>query len=84
MRKYLKPYFANFPSNTTKQIPAGQYDAEVVRRSVCNMAGKQFGKDAYKTSVTKDKKFITVTHLDTTVANFLKNDPLQDVLADWN
>lgn len=83
MRKYLKPYFANFPSNTTKQIPAGQYDAEVVRRSVCNMAGKQFGKDAYKTSVTKDKKHIIVTHLDTAVSSFLKKDPLQELLDDW-
>lgn len=81
MIKYLKPYFANFPDNTSKTIPAGQYDAEIVRRSVCNMATKQFGSGNYKTTLTADKKGVVVTRLNKDVAALLKDNTVEDLFA---
>lgn len=81
MVKYLKPYFANFPDSTSKTIPAGNFDAEIVRRSVCNMATKQFGAGAYKTTLTADKKGVVITRLNKDVANFLKDTATDDLFS---
>lgn len=81
MIKYLKPYFANFPDNTSKTIPAGQFDAEIVRRSVCNYATKEFGSGNYKTTLTGDKKGVVITRLNKDVADLLKDNTLDDMFA---
>ena len=81
MIKHIKPHFANFPDNTSKTIPAGQYDAEIVRRSVCNMATKEFGAGNYKTTLTGDKKGVVITRLNKDVADLLKDNALDDMFA---
>lgn len=81
MSNYIKPYFNTFLDNTSKTIPAGQYDVEIVRGSVCNMATKLFGAGNYKTTLTNDRKGVVVTRLNKDVAAFLKDSAVDDMFS---
>jgi hypothetical protein len=81
MSNYIKPHFALFPDNTSKTIPAGQYDVEVVRGSVCNMATKMFGAGNYKTTLTADRKGVVITRLNKDVAAFLKDSTTEELFS---
>lgn len=70
--------------NTHKVISAGGMDAEVVRRSICSYGSQHWGNGTYKTKLTADKKGVEVTRFDKQTAQFLKEDPLADLLSSWN
>jgi hypothetical protein len=70
--------------NTHAIIPTGGMDAEVVRRSICSYGSQNWGNGTYKTKLTADKKGVEVTRFDKQTAQFLKQDPLADLLNSWN
>ena len=70
--------------NTHAIIPTGGMDAEVVRRSICSYGSQHWGNGTYKTKLTADKKGVEVTRFDKQTAQFLKQDPLADLLSSWN
>jgi len=70
--------------NTHKVISTGGMDPEVVRRSVCSYGSQHWGNGTYKTKITADRKGVEVTRFDNTTAQFLKDDPLADLLKGWN
>jgi len=70
--------------NTHAIIPTGGMDAEVVRRSICSYGSQHWGNGTYKTKLMADKKGVEVTRFDKQTAQFLKNDPLADLLNSWN
>lgn len=67
--------------NTHKVISTGGMDAEIVRRSVCSYGSQHWGNGTYKTKITADKKGVEVTRFDKHTAQFLKDDPLGDLLG---
>lgn len=67
--------------NTHKVISTGGMDAEVVRRSICSYGSQHWGNGTYKTKITADKKGVEVTRFDKQTAQFLKEDPLADLLS---
>jgi len=71
----------NIAVNTHKVISTGGMDPEVVRRSVCSYGSQHWGNGTYKTAITADKKGIEITRFDKQTAQFLKNDPLGDLLS---
>lgn len=73
----------NIMVNTHAIIPTGGMDAEVVRRSICSHGSQNWGNGTYKTAITPDRKGIEVTRFDKQTAEFLKNDPLADILKGW-
>ena len=70
--------------NTTLQVPVGTFAPEIVRRSIATYGSKNWGNGSYTTSISSQKTYVEVTRFDTTVADFVKNDPLADILKDWN
>ena len=70
--------------NTHAIIPTGGMEAEVVRRSICSYGSQHWGNGTYKTKLTADKKGVEVTRFDKQTAQFLKQDPLADLLSSWN
>ena len=70
----------NIAINTHKVISTGGMDAEVVRRSICSYGSQHWGNGTYKTAITADKKGVEVTRFDKATAQFLKEDPLGDLL----
>lgn len=70
--------------NSHKVIPVGSFDPEVVRRSICSHGSKHWGNGTYKTAITPDRKGVEVTRFDNSTAQFLKDDPLADILKGWN
>jgi hypothetical protein len=69
--------------NTHAIIPTGGMDAEIVRRSICSYGSQHWGNGTYKTKLTSDKKGVEVTRFDKQTAQFLKSDPLADLLNSW-
>lgn len=85
LRSYLQSQgVLNMPVNSHKVIPAGSFDPEVVRGSVCAYASQNWGKGTYKTKLTADKKGVEITRFDKETAEFMKKDPLADILDGWN
>jgi hypothetical protein len=70
--------------NTHAIIPTNGMEAEVVRRSICSYGSQHWGNGTYKTKLTADKKGVEVTRFDKQTAQFLKQDPLADLLSSWN
>ena len=70
--------------NTHKTISTGGMDAEVVRRAVCSYGSQNWGNGTYKTTLTADRKGIEITRFDKQTAQFLKDDPLAEILKGWN
>jgi hypothetical protein len=81
LRAYIIPHMNGMMVNTSKQIPVNKYAPEVVRGSVSSYATQMWGKGNYKTSVTVDKKAVELVRFDPSVATFLKNDPVADLLS---
>lgn len=81
LRAYIMPFMHNVMINTSIKIPASKYSPEVVRGSVSSYATQMWGSGNYKTSVTADKKFVELVRFDPSVATFLKNDPVADLLS---
>lgn len=74
----------NLKVNTHMIVPSGTYDVEIVRRSVCSYASQHWGNATYKTKITPDRKGIEITRFDKETAEFMKKDPLADLLDGWN
>ena len=81
LRAHIMPHMQNMMVNTSKQIPAGKYSAEIVRGSASSYATQLWGASNYKTRVTADKRYVEVTRMDPSVASFMKNDPVADLLS---
>lgn len=84
LRAHVMPYMTSTMINTTKQIPADKYGAEVVRASVSSYATQLWGAGNYKTRVTSDKKHVELTRMDPAVASFMKQDPIANLLSGLN
>lgn len=85
LKKHLDAYgIDKIMVNTHAIIPAGGMDAEVVRRSICSYGSQHWGNGTYKTSITADRKGVEVTRFDSKTAEFMKSDPLADLLKGWN
>lgn len=84
LRAHIMPHLSSLMINTTKNIPAGKYDAENVRASVSSYATQLWGKGNYRTKVTADKRQVVVTRMDPAVASFMKHDPVADLLSGLN
>ena len=81
IKGYIMPYMQNMMINTTIQIPAGKYDAKILRGSVSSYATQMWGAGNYKSSVSADKKSVEITRFDPQVASFMKNNPVDDLLS---
>ena len=81
LRAHIMPHLTNIMINTTKNIPVGRYQPEIVRGSVSSYATHLWGAGNYKTRVTADKKHVEVTRMDPSVAAFMKHDPVADLLS---
>ena len=81
VRAQLMPHMSSMMINTTKNIPVGNYQAEVIRGSASSYATQLWGAGNYKTRVTADKRYVEVTRLDPAVASFMKHDPVADLLS---
>jgi hypothetical protein len=81
VRAQLMPHMSSMLINTTKNIPVGKYQAEVIRGSASSYATQLWGAGNYKTRVTADKRYVEVTRLDPAVASFMKHDPVADLLS---
>lgn len=84
IRAHITPHITSIMINTTKHIPVGSYQAEIVRGSVSSYATQLWGAGNYKTRVTADKKHVEVTRMDPAVAAFMKHDPIADLLSGLN
>jgi len=84
VRAQLMPHMSSMLINTTKNIPVGKYQAEVIRGSASSYATQLWGAGNYKTRVTADKRYVEVTRLDPAVASFMKHDPVADLLSGWD
>ena len=81
VRAQIMPDMKSIMINTTKNIPVGKYQAEVIRGSASSYATQLWGAGNYKTRVTADKRYVEVTRLDPQVASFMKHDPVADLLS---
>ena len=81
LRAYIMPHMNGMMVNTTKHIPAGKYAPEVVRSSISSYATQMWGSGNYKTRDTDDKKYVELVRFDPQVAEFMKNDPVADLLS---
>jgi hypothetical protein len=84
LRAHIMPHLTSIMINTTKNIPVGRYQPEIVRGSVSSYATHLWGAGNYKTRVTADKKNVEVTRMDPSVAAFMKHDPVADLLSGLN
>lgn len=85
LKKHLEASgIGNIMVNTHAILPTGGMDAEVVRRSICSYGSQHWGNGTYKTAITPDRKGVEVTRFDSTTAQFMKEDPLADLLKGWN
>jgi hypothetical protein len=81
IRAQIMPHMSSVMINTTKNIPVGKYQAEVIRGSVSSYATQLWGKGNYKTKVSQDKRYVELTRMDPSVASFMKHDPVADLLS---
>ena len=81
VRAQIMPHMATIMINTTKNIPVGKYQPEVIRGSVSSYATQLWGAGNYKTKVSADKRHVEVTRMDPAVASFMKHDPVADLLS---
>ena len=81
LRAHIMPHITSIMINTTKNIPVGKYQPEIVRGSVSSYATQLWGAGNYKTRVTADKRNVEVTRMDPAVASFMKHDPVADLLS---
>jgi hypothetical protein len=81
LRAHIMPHLSNIMINTTKNIPVGKYQPEVIRGSVSSYATQLWGAGNYKTKVSQDKRYVEVTRMDPSVASFMKHDPVADLLS---
>jgi hypothetical protein len=81
LRAHIMPHITSIMVNTTKNIPVGNYQPEIVRGSVSSYATQLWGAGNYKTRVTADKRNVEVTRMDPAVASFMKHDPVADLLS---
>jgi len=81
LRAHIMPHMKSIMINTTAHIPVGNYQAEVIRGSASSYATQLWGAGNYKTRVTADKRYVEVTRMDPSVASFMKNDPVADLLS---
>ena len=81
VRAQIMPHMATIMINTTKNIPVGKYQPEVIRGSVSSYATQLWGAGNYKTKVSQDKRYVEVTRMDPSVASFMKHDPVADLLS---
>ena len=81
VRAQIMPHMSSIMINTTKNIPVGKYQPEIVRGSVSSYATQLWGAGNYKTRVTADKRNVEVTRMDPAVASFMKHDPVADLLS---
>jgi hypothetical protein len=81
IRAQIMPHMTSLMVNTTKNIPVGNYQAEVIRGSVSSYATQLWGKGNYKTKVSQDKRYVELTRMDPSVASFMKHDPVADLLS---
>lgn len=84
VRAQIMPHMTSMLINTTKNIPVGNYQAEVIRGSASSYATQLWGAGNYKTRVTADKRYVEVTRFDPTVSSFMKHDPVADLLSGWD
>jgi hypothetical protein len=84
VRAQIMPHMASIMINTTKNIPVGKYQPEVIRGSVSSYATQLWGAGNYKTKVSQDKRYVEVTRMDPSVASFMKHDPVADLLSGLN
>jgi hypothetical protein len=81
VRAQIMPHMKSIMINTTKHIPVGNYQPEVIRGSVSSYATQLWGAGNYKTKVSQDKRYVEVTRMDPAVASFMKHDPVADLLS---
>ena len=81
IRAHIMPHMTSMMINTTKNIPVGRYQAEVVRGSVSSYATQLWGSGNYKTKVSQDKRSVEVVRMDPAVASFMKHAPVADLLS---
>jgi len=81
VRAQIMPHMSSIMINTTKHIPVGNYQPEVIRGSVSSYATQLWGAGNYKTKVSQDKRYVEVTRMDPAVASFMKHDPVADLLS---
>jgi hypothetical protein len=81
VRAQIMPHMSSIMINTTKNIPVGKYQPEVIRGSVSSYATQLWGAGNYKTKVSADKRYVEVTRMDPSVASFMKHDPVADLLS---
>ena len=81
LRAHIMPHITSIMINTTKNIPVGKYQPEVIRGSVSSYATQLWGAGNYKTKVSADKRYVEVTRMDPSVASFMKHDPVADLLS---
>jgi hypothetical protein len=81
VRAQIMPHMSSIMINTTKNIPVGKYQPEVIRGSVSSYATQLWGAGNYKTKVSADKRHVEVTRMDPSVASFMKHDPVADLLS---
>ncbi len=84
VRAHIMPHMTSMMINTTKNIPVGNYQAEVIRGSVSSYATQLWGSGNYKTRVTSDRRHVEVVRMDPAVASFMKHDPVADLLSGWD
>jgi hypothetical protein len=84
VRAQIMPHMSSIMINTTKNIPVGKYQPEVIRGSVSSYATQLWGAGNYKTKVSADKRYVEVTRMDPAVASFMKHDPVADLLSGLN
>jgi len=84
VRAQIMPHMSSIMINTTKNIPVGKYQPEVIRGSVSSYATQLWGAGNYKTKVSQDKRYVEVTRMDPSVASFMKHDPVADLLSGLN
>lgn len=84
LRDYIRPYIDRMPVNTTMVIPAKDFGVTYLAAAASTYAGGRWGPGTYTIRQLEDKSGISVTHLDKTVTQFLKNhnNPLVDLLGD--
>ena len=84
LRAYVKPYLDSMMINTSKVIPANGFHIKFLSAAASNYAKDTWGNGSYKCMRSADGKSITFTRLDPSVTSFMQQDPLADLLNDWN
>ena len=84
LRAYIKPYLDNMMINTSKVIPANGLQIKFLAAAASNYAKDTWGNGSYRCVRSADGKSITFTRLDPSVTSFMQQDPLADLLKDWN